>query len=248
MAAFHLDKWFFDVTADSGEAAVVYCAKLTWGLLHVTWASVLQVSQALRVQSSFALTGITPPVVDGDAMTWSHSQLRVAAECRFLHRADSVTLLDLPEGFVKWHCISPLADVRMTAAGHEIVGRGYVERLQMTLRPGRLPIDTLHWGHFVSQDHSRVWICWEGPRPLRLGLQDGRPGDVDPADLKLQRIATLRAGPVARTVLYSIPGLSHLLPGRIGRMTESKWLSRGRLAGQSGWAIHEKVEFGKELA
>lgn len=246
MAAFHLDKWFFDVTADSGDTAVVYCAELTWGLLHVRWASVLRLSPGAPVHSRSVLTGITQPAVRGDTMNWAHWQLQVQAECRFLHRADSVTLLDSPEGFVKWHCISPLAAVHLQVGGCEIAGRGYVERLEMTLPPGRLPVDTLHWGHFVSQDHSRVWIRWEGPRPLQLGLRDGRPGDVDLGELQLDRVATLREGPVAGTVLHSIPGLRGMLPGKIGKMTEAKWLSKGQLCGQPGWAVHERVDFGKD--
>src|SRR5262249_7828194 len=53
-------------------------------------------------------------------------------------------------------------------------GRGYAEKLVMTVAPWRLGIDRLWWGRFCGDCHSLVWIVWEGRHPLRLSLLDGK--------------------------------------------------------------------------
>lgn len=245
MPQFKLDKWFLDIVADTGECVIVYYAHLAWGHLHLTWSSILEASPTLAPRPRFSLANIAAPAPESDVLTWSHSSLQFHARYRLIQHADPVTLLDTPAGAIQWHCISPLADAQFTIGPRQLAGRGYIERLQMTLPPWSLPLDTLHWGHFYSNDHSLVWIRWEGKHPLQIALLDGRPATMAPDQLHLHQVATLRDGPIAGTILPSIPLLKNLLPPRITGMTESKWLSTGQLLNQPGWAIHEIVRFGK---
>jgi hypothetical protein len=53
----------------------------------------------------------------------------------------------------------------------------------------------------------------------------------------------LRSGRIGDTALSILPDLASLFPGRIVGLFETKWLSRGALGGERGWAIHEVVRW-----
>jgi hypothetical protein len=132
--------------------------------------------------------------------------------------------------------------VSLNIAGRPVTGLGYVEVLTLTLPPWRLPIDELRWGRFCAADGGAVWIEWRGPHPLKLGLLDGAPAPFMPERLGLRDHRVLRSGRIGETALAMIPRLDRL-PGRVLGLSETKWLSRGALAGSEGWAIHEVVRW-----
>ena len=106
---------------------------------------------------------------------------------------------------------------------------GYAERLRLNLRPGRLPIDGLRWGRFVSAAHSAVWIAWEHPTPRRWLWHDGaeilepkisdREISWPDGRVTMGEPRTLRTGRLAETVLARWPRVQRWLPKRSRRST-----------------------------
>ncbi len=137
-------------------------------------------------------------------------------------------------------------------------GLGYVERLEMTIAPWKLPIDELRWGRFLSDSDSLVWIDWKGSHSCRIVLQNGilssatniGDGEITLSGNSSLRIAEgdlLRKGALGKTALAIIPGLKRLFPSKILNVQECKWRSRAELrcadSCSSGWAIHEVVKW-----
>jgi hypothetical protein len=146
------------------------------------------------------------------------------------------------------------------ADGTAVEGLGYVERLDMTLPPWRLPIRELRWGRFLADGVGVVWIEWRGSRPLALVVVDGSV--VDGAEvgddavawragrLELEPGAVLREGTLATTALARVAPVRWLAPRAVRELHESKRLRRGRMVGgdgpvATGWAIDELVRFGR---
>jgi hypothetical protein len=154
----------------------------------------------------------------------------------------------------------PRARARVLLAdGGAIEGLGYVERLDMTLRPWELPIRELRWGRFLSENAAVVWIEWRGARPLALLSCNGALiGELELGDqsvawgrgrLELETGPVLRDGVLGATALARVPLLALLAPRAIREVHENKRLRPGKLVDsdgrvETGWAIDEVVRFG----
>ena len=163
------------------------------------------------------------------------------------------------EGAIKWHCLHPRSRATVNLGyGKILQGLGYLERLDMTLAPWKLPIEELRWGRFLSHSDSLVWIDWKGSHSCRIVLQKGilgRATTIDEGEIALNgniglRLAggdVLRKGALGETALAIIPGLKRLFPSKILNVRECKWRSRAELrrgdSSSSGWAIHEVVKW-----
>ncbi len=148
----------------------------------------------------------------------------------------------------------------MQIGKQKIKGIGYVERIEMTVAPWKLPIRELRWGRFHSPGHAIVWIDWRGAEPKTFLFHNGEPvaGGIitdheillhdEKAALTLGNNLVLRDGPIVSTALSMIPGIEMILPKKFFSANECKWRSEGCLkkAGSppvSGNAIHELVTF-----
>jgi len=161
---------------------------------------------------------------------------------------------------VEWTCTAPAADVVVHAPGGAVVhGRGYAERLVMTLPPWRLPIRELRWGRWIAADQVRslVWIDWRGAAPATWVLRDGAlcagatvsdtevcaGGDVAP--IAARRLLHSRR---LEDVIGTIAPLRALLPPGILAMEDTRWACGDPLGAPdgssvSGAAIAELVRF-----
>jgi hypothetical protein len=68
-------------------------------------------------------------------------------------------LLDSPDGVVDWHCELPRAAVRLRAGDDVLEGIGYVERLELSLLPWRIPAREIRWGRFLAEGTSVTRGC-----------------------------------------------------------------------------------------
>ena len=136
---FRLRKWYMDCVAEDGTGVIAYWARLSWGVVRLRYAATLvrrgaSVSESATLrpgrepgQNRMALPRCRPLGIEGH---WSPLDQPV---CR--------TLLASDEGSVEWHCLVPRAKGRlMLADGVVVKGLGYVERLNLTILPGDLPI------------------------------------------------------------------------------------------------------------
>ncbi len=269
---FELAKWYMDCTTPRGDLCIAYWGRLRIGPVGLSYASVLEMAGEGPAVERHAIGGCGEPLVRGDAVGIAWEKLRLRA--RWEAEADPIagTLLDGAEGRVAWRCLAPRAEVELISGGGEAggerryVGEGYVEKLEMTALPWRLPIRVLRWGRAIAGRWCAVWIEWEGPRPRRDLWVNGEHADGaqigdralggvvrgERVRIELGGSRVIREGPIGSTALAGVlaaPGVRSVVPGSILEMRESKWVSRATVAAGSGdahggWAIHERVEFG----
>ena len=249
-------KWYLDVCDDVGAGAIVYAARVQWRRLSLRYTSLLEFDAAGEVAERTTLRAFEEPCTRDGAVRLANRRLGLAGTwtpLRSMDRAESAptTLLKNSSGEVSWRVLSARAAACIQWAGAHrapLEGLGYVERLDVTIPPWRLPIEELHWGRFVAATADVAWIEWRGPHPLRFVWRDGR--EVASHGLTMSDRVTLRDGPIAETALAKVPLLRRSLPGRMLRTHETKWRSHAQLAGadgvptHEGWVIHEVVRWG----
>jgi hypothetical protein len=254
--AFRLRKWYLDAIDPHGNTFIGYWASVEWGWLHLHYTASLQLTNG-EVQSTSSFRRATEPVQQHRQTTWN------TAEWQGTWNGDgdgfSAVLYQEPLGSVQWHCLLPHATVKLQRPSGELLGLGYVERLEMTVPPWKLPIDELRWGRWLSHEQSLVWIHWQSTtHPRQLAWRNGSPlplhlvndnqvlaGDIA---LDLNESIELRQGPLGRTVFHSGGWWRWLLPRRLQQLRETKRRAEGILHApygntHTGWALHEVVNW-----
>jgi len=252
VTAFKLSKWYLDCVTEAGDVSIAYTGAVQWGMLHLHYSSLLETT-AGRVTTRSSLREQDEPKIQDAALAWHSKALGLDGEWR----ADSTPLRDTiyssENGSVEWHCLMPLAKVRL----RDRFGLGYAEHLTITIAPWKLPIQTLRWGRFSGDSEWIVWIDWQREFSRRVVYRNGRELSVaaleddrieftDGSCLVMDRSLVLREGPLGTTALSVVPGIRATFPARLLEIEECKWRSRARLeqAGKpavAGWAIHERV-------
>jgi hypothetical protein len=252
---FSLRKWYLDCVSESGEVCIAYRAELRLGAAELSAAGILRFDDRRGLRTRWTARSCPEPVGE-DLLTWEAGVLDVAARFERLDPPCSETLLDGPDGVVRWTCLHPRSKVEMRLGGEWLRGAGYAEVLELTVPPWKLPIDQLRWGRLLTPSHGLVWIDWEGSHPQRLVLLDGRrvAGSLEADGLRageararLRDLRVLRSGRIGELVLSVVPALEQLVPGRVLGLGETKWRSRGALrvgsSEEEGWTIHELVRW-----
>jgi hypothetical protein len=252
---FVLEKWYLDVVTDEGDAAILYCATLGWRGLRLEYGSVLTLEGGQAQQQSSL--GSYSVQSDDAQISAAIPHLKSFGQWQQRSTPYSQTVYQDGSGEVRWECLQPCSEVEVCVGARLLAGRGYAERLTLTLPPWKLPLMQLRWGRYVAAEGSCVWIDWQGPYTNRIALVNGERRalrkatetdvEMDGAHLAMCDGQQLRAGRLGETVLPSLPSLASLVPLAMLGVTERKWRSRGELvqAGQrsNGWAIHEVVDW-----
>jgi hypothetical protein len=256
---FFLSKWYLDAVSESGEVFIGYRGALRWRTLEVSYAATLATgANGAGTRSAATIRpGSEPLLLEGD-LAWREPKLDVSASWHGAAQPISRTLHESPRGAVVWRCLLPSATASIDRGGTVSRGRGYAEHLSMTIPPWRLPLDTLRWGRFLTEERSVVWIDWESREGRRTWVfvdgtesVDARVSDDEiafgdgrvilPADGRL----TLRHGTLGSGALSGLSSRWRL-PARVLASRETKWRTRALLdagagAREAGWAIHEVV-------
>jgi hypothetical protein len=259
MDSFRLSKWYLDCVSEEGRVFIGYAAALSWGPLRLKYMSSIDCGTGGEVREESTLRGHSEPAVRDGAVLWAAPRLGV--EARWAARGAPIArqLLAFEEGGIDWTCHSPLSAASVRIAGRPPVeGLGYVERLDITVKPWLLPIDELRWGRFLSERSFVVWIEWRGLKPLNVVIHDGAAVDgaiISDAglhfgdfDLELEDSHVIREGTLGSTALRGLRVLRPLLPRKVLNSSERKWRSRGSLLREGrivsrGWAIHEVMRW-----
>lgn len=252
--SFKLTKWYFDVLDSTGRGMIGYQADLSWGQVNLTYEGVIPIgpvgfktsggfnSQAAVIQSNGQLDW-NSKVSTG---TW---RARSPAVTRQLFHAES--------GAVNWQCLQPASEAQVSVGAITLNGRGYAEKLEMTLPPWRLPIKELLWGRFVSDHHAVVWIRWNGPEPRIILYSDGAlvpNADIDQHEVSFEDYTLtlprqiIRKGTIGDSLFAGAGKLAALFPSSILAVNEEKWfgsatLKQGTHAVETGSVIHECVRW-----
>ena len=253
-----LEKLYFDCVDAQGNAWIGYGLKLQWlwmtlhahqslthldGVLETHWA---RTKAASAIQLTPEGLDYACPLFEVQAQPWATPPL---LETLYARRRKSIV----------WHCLYPHAALVVKRDKNPMLaGQGYVERLTMTLPPWQLPIQTLHWGRFVAQEHSLVWIRWQQQAETthwvffngkkiakcsfslsQLHLQE------ENIFLDIQAHKTLVKGRPLDQLGGKLGPIHRLLPQKLRQWTEVKWLAKGTLRVPqqtvTGWVIHEEV-------
>ena len=233
--AFRLTKWYGDGVSAEGVCRIGYWAELQWGGFTVKYAAVMEGDGGTRT----TVRAGAGPRKEGGGYRWEEPGLGV--DWRWEAAAPGYRA-ELMEG-VRWDCVMPAARAEVGFAGD-----GYLERLELTVAPWRLPMETLRWGRYVGSGDSVVWVEWEGAVAGKVMLRRGEAVEALGDELVLREEKTLRCGALGESVLGAVPGLAARLPVRMLRAEETKWLSRGAVRRDGavvseGWAVHEVVRW-----
>lgn len=245
--------------SDDGSAFIGYAAKLRWKRMSFTYSSILHTQAGKDVEIDTTLRECNSPEISESSTCWSSSRLNVVGNWKAIAQPIRRTLLSSPAGNIEWNCLHPQATaVLRIGSDRRIEGLGYVEKLTVTIPPWKLPFDELRWGRFLSNNDALVWIFWRGDTELNLVLHNGiqlenglvSDNGIEATDLDftLGKNKVLREGPLFKTALSMTPRIEGLMPFRMLRMFEGKWLSPGVLKkphAEPGWAIHEVVRWRK---
>ncbi len=208
------------------------------------------------------MKGSSLPKISPDGINWSSPALKVDGHWVALAPAIERDFMKTQGGVLEWRCLQPHARVSIQMdRNHHLEGLGYVERMDLSIPPWKLPINKLRWGRFLSEQDTLVWIDWDGDDGSRVHLffngteirdcfidDTGISFDHGRAALVLSDRSVLREGALVSTALSMIPGINKLFSKKILQTYECKWLSKGRLTvdnapPREGWAIHEVVRF-----
>jgi hypothetical protein len=262
-SSFRLRKWYLDCVAADGTAFIGYHALLSWRGLSIEYAATLFAPAGGAVRQQHAVRGGSAPRVEAGGCGWDSALLGVQAHWSTRAPAIRRTLLRTEEGGIRWTCHQPRAHALVRLGGNddgsiEISGSGYVEEMELTVPPWRLPFRRLWWGRFVGADTSLIWIGWHGATRRRLALLDGerhritrlrRTGvSAGDADLSIENGRALREGSIVGNVLSAVPAVVSMMPASFRRATEHKRIGRGTLRRSGrpdvmGWTIHEVVQW-----
>jgi hypothetical protein len=254
-----VEKWYLDCVNADGAGMIGYAARLNWGVFALRCSETLVWGSGQQPAVNRTVLGGALPVESPTGVEW-HSRA-VNADGRWRQSGagmSSVVLYEEEAGRIEWRCCCPAAQVEVDVGGVRREGLGYAEQLIITLPPSRLPLRELHWGRFVGETQSCVWIHWGGALERSWCYHDGSLVAADRSGanelgwnghrLRLSPGRTLRSGRVAETVFKRTPFLRRFVPSALGDVVETKWCSRGVLTaarGQrhEGWAIHEVANF-----
>lgn len=261
MRAFTLTKWYLDCVDAEGQVAIAYWSAIAWRGIAITWHSISLHETGTEPVHRTSLSPVAAPAVAASGISWHTLPLGFHLDCRPGQPGFGQRLLDSAEGGLEWRCETAACDMTVACDRRQgWRGFGYVERLEMTLPPWRLPIDELRWGRWIADDGggSVVWIDWRGPHPLTEVFVDGQrqqEGVVGDERIEAGGTAlvlgdrhTLYARSLPDALGALRPVLVPVLPNSWLAMKDRKWRSRGtlRAAGrpdQSGWVIHEHVRW-----
>jgi len=261
VSSFLLSKWYLDCLDPNGNGTIVYAAELRWKTLRMRYASTLILAGG-KVEIASSIRNCPLPERSDGKIVLRLPHLGVAGVWEGFAPPVEHVIFEDNSGSVLWNCLQPAARVELSLRGRTSSGLGYAELLQISVPPWRLPLDELHWGRFISESDSLVWIDWRGSYSRRLLLHNAKETEVDSITeeevrgaggqlcLSLDRGLVLRSGKLGKTVFPSIRRLARAIPLSMLQVHETKWRSHGalRLGGNSasGWAIHEIVRWKKE--
>lgn len=255
---FYFEKWYMDATDEDGRSFVGYYAHVKWRLFDLvyngfTFLPTLISRFPIKKQSSFTLT--STPIVNKGTLEWNC--FGVSASWQQSDNTIEERLYSAPEGEIRWSCCFPKAKATVAIEGEQFSkSLGYVEKITMTIPPWKVPIHQLHWGRFLSENHTIIWIRWVGPVPKNLIFHNGKKSErgmisefriqTEAFDLKLKNPRTLRKGSILSTVFSNFPSIKKIFPRSIMNLKENKWSSLGELYIDSqpvvsGSVIHELV-------
>lgn len=254
-----LEKVYMDCIDEAGNCFIAYSAVLRvfFFRLHYSAVIFLDASAKLTERSSFS-TGPSP--VNDSVLIFKAPALGFSG---IWDKGDApLPLLNYESdsgGFVQWDCHHPKSVTNIKFNKQKFTGQGYAETLSFSVNPRNLPLDTLKWGRFLSNNYAVVWVIWEGKHPVnRVFLNgteyndchagvDGISFANDTFSISFSATVTVKSEGIS-DILKLKPLLRLFAGSTIAGATDNKYRSGAVLSvsndvKESGWALYETVKF-----
>lgn len=251
MAFLHLEKYYFDIISSHNQVWIGYSARIKlFGISIYYSQSLLKQHGITKVKSSFKYHEL-PSIESSISSTTSLFSLKSLGDFKSI---PVQRLYENDGGFADWQVIAPSSTFQVQLPQGLLDGKGYLEKLTLTISPWRLPINTLYWGRFIGSTHHAVWIRWHHSNEKMWLFIDGKETEahsISEHEISFQqgRIAitnqsTLLECQPFRQHLYA---LKLLMPKKFTSLREQKWHAQGELMigdeRDKGTIIHERVSF-----
>jgi hypothetical protein len=257
---FLLSKWYLDCVDADGNLFIGYSADLEWNRIRIRYSNSLVHFHNSDVKEQKSLRQFPVPVSNSNRLTWTVPTWNIHASWDRIDPPISSKLLENDSGFIRWNCHLPKAQSNVTIDGKLVRGLGYAEKLELTIKPWNLPFHELHWGRYLSETDTIIWITWTGDEDFSVLFHNGKSfSDAIVCESEVQfnqglshlnftDTIDLRKGSLNDTAFSRLTRVAKLFPGKVARTFENKWRSRGTLkTGENtlgtGWAIHEVVKW-----
>ncbi|CAF1193898.1 unnamed protein product, partial [Adineta ricciae] len=169
---FSVYKWYADlIDEQTDNVTIVYLGELRWKFVKLRFTNILQFLQKLTLISHATFSNYRPPIFDEKSFIINSTNL--SGQWLTTSACIREKLYENANGYIVWECVMPSASAKIELDGKTTQGLGYVERLTTTLKPWQMPINILRWGRFLSNNHSIVWIRWEGEEEKFLIFHNG---------------------------------------------------------------------------
>lgn len=169
---FILDKTYLDCIDDAGNCFILYQATLRFWFFKIHYTALIFSNWQNQVteQSSFKSSTL---LNNNGSINFSSKQLDINGQWQHPAHPVECLLYSNPKGVVYWDCHHPYATCSLNYHGTAYHGLGYVETLQLSIKPWQLPIDELRWGRFLAMGISITWIQWTGKNPVNKIYYNG---------------------------------------------------------------------------
>lgn len=254
--SFSFYKWYVDlIDANSDDVCIIYMGEIRWFFVRICFTNILQFLSKINLISKATLSNYRPPIIDNNLLRIDTMNLTGQWESK--SRSISEKLYENQNGYILWECLMPSTQGKLELNEKIYQGRGYIERLTMTIKPWQLPIRILHWGRFLSENHTIIWIRWQGDEEKFLIYHNQRKyidGIIDDDRIEFKNYclllkdkSVLRQGPLIKTVFDEFTWIKRLFPSNVLYMNECKWQTWSELYENDrliskDWSIHENVE------
>ena len=257
---FKMEKYYLDVITKDGNGAYFHSARANLQGFDVQGRATNLVDTSGLIatygemrSAAFERTGSTVRI---------HELPRTQGPLTFdsLTVAESITLYEEENGSVTWEAFACDARVTVTLEGQVLAGSGYAERLTMTIPPWKLPLEQHWWGRTIIDSMSLVWLVWEGPHPLTIGLINGKRIDevsvtedkvvVGAYEIRHHEKTVLSEGSIMTNALGWMGDSREFLPWDTWDLIEHRWINTSTVQGVGsdsilgkGWTLHERIEW-----
>ncbi|UJR14463.1 hypothetical protein I4U23_001460 [Adineta vaga] len=252
----HIYKWYADlIDKETDNVIIVYLGELEWKFLKLSFTNILQFLRKHTLVSHGTFSNYQPPIFEDKSLVIKSTKL--SGQWTTENECIREKLYENKNGYILWECFMPSAMAEIKIDGNINQGLGYVERLTMTLKPWQMPISILRWGRFLCENHSIIWIRWEGEEEKVLIFHNGFKylhGIINDDKIEygtyrliLEEKYILRDGPLIKTIFDEFSWIQQCFPAGFLNMKECKWQTQSKLYEKNdcvatGWSIHENVD------
>ncbi|CAF1263740.1 unnamed protein product [Adineta steineri] len=249
------------IDEETDDVTIIYLGELEWKFLKINFTNILQFIQKQTLISRSTLLNYQSPIFDDDCFEINSNGIsgewKRKSECIFCEK-----LFENADGYILWECFIPVGLAQINVNNKINKGLGYVEKLTMTIKPWRMPIDILGWGRFLYENQYIIWIRWIGKEEKFLifhnGIKysDGIINDemIEFGNYRLLLIEKyiLRNGLLSETIFDRFIWIKKFFPLEFLDINECKWETWSELYEKNcliakGWSIHENVNFKSEI-